>query len=138
MYVVTYWNTSILHKLCYILENIYQSKTTLESFVCYQHAQHDQTLYQIKQCLIVFCMLKANAGLLRLFAIVDIKIMLIYSTIQYMYKCHHHPTYTNVYIDIRSTLLYKGHFKNSFHQARLAHSVEPLVTNLKVVGSSPL
>ena len=62
---------------------------------------------------------------------------------QYMHKTkydvlHHPRTYSNVYIVIGSTCMYKGHLnRTAFVKARVAQSVEDQATNHKIVGSSP-
>ena len=64
-------------------------------------------------------------------------------TKQFMYKTkyavlHHSGTYTNVYIGIGSTCMYKRHFNRiAFVKARVAQSVEHQARHFKVVGSSP-
>ena len=53
---------------------------------------------------------------------------------------HLSRTYTNVYIGMGSTCMYKAHFnRTSFIKARvlLAQSVEHQTTNLQVDGSKP-
>ena len=51
---------------------------------------------------------------------------------------HYSRTYTNVYIGIGSSCLYKGNLDRTiFIKSREAQSVQHWTTNLKVVGSSP-
>ena len=100
--------------------------------------------------LAVFYLLKTNTGLTRLFAFLYLSNLNI-DIFQYVTQhstCTNAPdkicsirhswTYTNVYIGIRSTCMYKCHLnRTAFIKARVAHSVEHQVTNLKVVGSGP-
>ena len=55
-----------------------------------------------------------------------------------IYALHHSRMHTNVYIDIGSTCIYKGHLNNTnFNKDCEAQSVEHRTIDFRAMGSNP-
>ena len=135
----------ILDILVYLYNGIYlycTNKTgTHQAFV--KRAKHDQTFYLIL-FLLVDSKHRTSASLCYLYHIDIFR----YETKNTSFTRQNKLyiildlscswTYTNVYIGIGSTCMYKGHLNiTAFNKVRLAHSVERRTTYLRDLGSNP-
>ena len=113
-------------------------KETNKSYVCFQLVRPN-TVPDLVECWSRCVYWKQTRDLCVSLLFVQYRYILICNTTQYMRAQFHHPrTYTNLYIGISSTCVFKGNFNRTpFINARLSQSVEHRATILKVVGSSP-
>ena len=114
------------------------SKDSHKFYVCFQHAKRDQTFYLIWY-LHVESKPRTCASLCYLYNIDIFQYVTLNNLQDKINPLHYSRSYTNVYIGIESTYLYKDHlYSIAFIKVRIAQLVEHQTSHLRVVGSNPI